>query len=105
MPQRRISISNKKLNELMASPQIRQKLQNKANRILPRAKALAYADGQTEFGKALSTTTGIRSGIKSPTGLRRPYARIGAQITPEMKKADGYTKTTRQQLLRKARDG
>lgn len=104
MSQKKIQLSDEMFNQVMQSPTVQNRLRDKAARILPRARAIALSDGQAEFAKALEITPGIRPGTKSPTGLKRSYARVGASITPDVKK-DGYGKLSRQQVLRRASDG
>lgn len=97
-----INLSTKTINDLMQSQKVRQALQAKARRILPTAKAIALSDGQTAFANALEISEGTRPGTRSPSGVKRSYARVTAQITDELKKADGYNKLTRPQVLRRA---
>ena len=76
-------------------------LQARANQILGRARYNAYAAGRINFGDALRVETGRRPGTKSPTGLKRPYARVTATITPEQHKADSRNaKASRTKILR-----
>ena len=104
MSQKKIQLSRKLINEAMQSSIVQKRLQDKAARVLPRAKAIALSDGKAELSKALQVSYGVRSGAKSPSGLQRPYARVGATITPDMKK-DGYGRLSRQQVLRRAGSG
>lgn len=101
---RRLEISRQKTNEILQSQTVRQALQAKARRILPMAKAIALSDGQSKFANALTVTDGTRPGTHSPTGLKRSYARIGAEITEDMQTERSY-KLTRQQILRRAGSG
>lgn len=101
----KITLSTQMLNKAMQSPKVRKALEAKAQRVLPRAKAIALADGQKAFAQALKVTEGTRPGLRSPIGFKRPYARVGASVTPEIKKADGYKGLTRSQVLRRASDG
>ena len=104
MNQKKMEISSKLLNQAMQSPSVQAALRNKAARVLPRAKAIALSDNQPGFAEAIVLTQAERPGTKSPTGLKRPYARIGAVITPEVKD-DGYNKLTRSQILKRASSG
>lgn len=104
MSQKKIQLSRKLINEAMQSSIVQKRLQDKAARVLPRAKAIALSDGQPALARALEISQAIRSGAKSPSGLQRPYARVGALITAEVKK-DGYGKLSRQQIMRRASNG
>lgn len=94
-------VSTEKLNEALQQPGVRKALNARAQRILPTARAVALSVGAKAFSDALRVETGTRPGAKANEGLRRPYARVTAEVTPEMKRADGRTKLTRQQILRR----
>lgn len=101
----KLTISTRLLNDAMGSNKVRAALRAKANRVLPRAKAIAYSVGATEFAKALKVRDGTRPGTRSPSGFKRPYARVVAAVTPELKKKDGRTSLSRQQILRRGSSG
>lgn len=98
-------LSTKKLNEALQTTAVRAALRARAARALPRTRAIAYSTGAAEFAKALKTTEGTRPGTGAKDGLRRPYARITAEVTPEMDRADGRTQLTRQMILRRGAHG
>lgn len=86
----------------MASPAVRTALAAKAARVLPAAQTSARAAGAPAFAEALKITTGIRPGTLARNGLKRPYARIGATITPEISAADVRATLTHRLILRRA---
>lgn len=94
-------LSTAKLNELLREPGVRSELRKKANRVLPRTKAVAYQAGAGEFAKALRVSDGVRPGAKARGGLKRSYARIGATMTDEMKRKDARARMTRRMILRR----
>lgn len=98
-------ISTQQLNTLLQSGTVRRALRDRAARTLPRTRAIAYSTGAAEFAKALEVEEGIRPGAGAQDGLRRPYARIRAEITPEMKRLDGRTQLTRRMILRRGAHG
>lgn len=86
---------------MLQLPSVRGALESRARRALPAVKAVALSVGARQFADALRVETGTRPGTKAEGGLKRPYARVIAEITPEMKRADGRTKLTRRQILRR----
>lgn len=99
------TISTRLINQAMGSNKVHAALKAKADRVLPRAKAIAYSVGASEFADALEVREGTRPGTNSPSGFKRPYARVVATVTPELKKKDGRTSLTRQQILRRGSSG
>lgn len=99
------TISTRLLNEAMGKPKVRAALKAKADRILPTSRAIAHSVGANEFAKELHVEEGTRPGTRSPSGFQRPYARVVAKVTPEMKKKDGRTSLSRQQILRRGSNG
>ena len=89
--------------EAMDHPDVAAAIANKARRVLTRAQYEAYKAGRINFGDQLRIQTGTRPGAKSPTGLRRPYARITSTITTEQHEADNRTaKVSRTNILRRS---
>lgn len=97
----KLSLSSKKFNEVLQNKKVREALKNKADRVLPRSKAIAYSLGASGFAEALHVVEGTRPGTRSPSGLKRPYARVVATVTPQLKRTDGRTSLTRTQILRR----
>ncbi|WNM27551.1 hypothetical protein RN607_00695 [Demequina capsici] len=98
-------LSTKKLNEVLQAQAVRSALEARARRVLPRTRAIAYEVGASEFAGELHVEQGTRPGAKADGGLKRPYARIIAELTPEQRKKDGRTRLTRRQILRKGAFG
>lgn len=97
-----VQISPAFLEQVARNPRVQAALRAKAERILPRAQREAAAAGAVEFGRALHVTEGVRPGTKAQGGLKRPYARVEADITDEMRAADIRAKLTRRQILRRS---
>lgn len=98
-------LSDAKVNEALQLPAVRRALAARAARVLPTARALAYKAGAVEFAKALQASEGTRPGTGAKGGLQRTYARIGAPITEELRKADRGASLSRRQILRRASNG
>lgn len=94
-------IPTKKLNQLLASPQIRAQLQQRMDRALPRTRAIALQAGAVGFAESLRIETGVRPGKQARDGLQRPYARLVGDNTPEVRKRDRGAKLSRTQILRR----
>lgn len=104
-PQKFKGLSAEKLNALLDSPAVRAQLRARANRVLPTARAIAYSTGAAGFAEALKVSEGTRPGTGAKDGIKRSYARVGAVLTPELKRADGRTQLTRRMILRRAAHG
>lgn len=98
-------ISTDRLNDVLQGAKVKAQLLARAQRALPAARAVAMSAGATEFAKALHVEEGTRPGTGAAGGLKRPYARVVAQLTPEMKLADKGSKLTRQKILRRGASG
>ena len=96
------TITAETISKAMDTPTVRAALRAKAARILPRAQRLAYGAGAKEFGDALHVEEGTRPGVKSEGGIKRPYARVSADVTDEVKDADAGAKLTRISILRRS---
>ena len=97
----RAKVTSETIAKAMDTPAVRAALRAKAARVLPRAQRQAAAAGAAEFGRALHTEEGTRPGSKA-NGFRRPYARVTADVTEEMKLADAGAKSPRRSILRRA---
>ncbi len=100
-----IKLSTKKINEIMASDAVRDALERKAARVLPRARAIAYSSEAPKLAAALETVPGTRPGTNSPTGLKRPYVRVGAVLTDEIIEEGKRARLSRVKILRRASNG
>lgn len=98
-------LSTKKVNQILQTQTVRKALNDRAARALPRARAIAYQAGATEFAKQLKVVQGTRPGTAAKAGLQRSYARVQATMTDEQKKRDRAAKITRRQILRRAGSG
>lgn len=85
----------------MQTPSVRAAIRAKRDRVLPRAQRLAAQAGALEFGRALRAEDGTRPGSKAG-GFRRPYARVTAEVTEDMRLADAEAKMSRRSILRRA---
>ncbi len=85
----------------MDTPAVRAALRAKARRVLPRAQLLAIQAGAGQFGEALQIEEGTRPGSRAG-GFKRPYARVSAQVTDDMKSADAGAKMSRTSILRRS---
>lgn len=94
-------LNTEQLNAIMQMPSVRAAIAAKAERALPRTKAIALSAGAAAFAEALEIQTGTRPGRDAKRGLRRSYARIAAKVTPEIRKRDKAAKLTRRQILRR----
>lgn len=97
-----LQVTPELLEHAAQSPAVLAALRAKAARVLPNAQRVAAAAGAIEFGRELHVEEGVRPGTKATGGLRRPYARVTATVTDEMRTADSGAKLTRRQILRRS---
>lgn len=97
----RSQIGSETIAKAMDTPAVRAALRAKAQRIHPRAQRLAAQAQAFAFADALEVTEGTRPGTKAG-GFRRPYARVGATVTEELKAADAKAKMPRRSILRRS---
>ena len=91
------------INAAAAHADVTRALASRAGQVLNRARYEAYKAGRVNFGDALRVEAGTRSGAKSPHGIKRPYARVIAAITPEQHEADSRkAKASRTEILRRS---
>jgi hypothetical protein len=90
------------IEQAMNLPAVRDGLDAKGRRMLPRAQRVAAASGAAELAKALRLERGQRPGSKAAGGVRRPFTRITADMTDEMKMRDARARLTRRQILWRA---
>jgi hypothetical protein len=83
--------------EVFASPIVRARLLKRARIALPAAQREAIAAGAPGWGRKLRIEEGVRPGAKSPTKIKRPYARI---IGPKAI-TEGDKPIDRQRILRR----
>ena len=97
-----LEVTTELLEQAARTPAVLAALRAKADRMLPNAQRVAAGAGAVEFGRALRVEEGVRPGSKAKGGLRRPYARVTADVTEEMRTADAGSKLTRTQILRRS---
>ena len=91
------------VNAALTHPAIAAAVASRAQQVLGRARYEAYKAGRINFGDALRVEAGNRPGTKSPRGIKRPYARVTATITPEQHEADSRkAKASRTEILRRS---
>lgn len=95
-------LSPELMEQVMNSPTVRAALRAKGERMLPRAQREAAAAGAGEFGRALRLVEGVRPGTKAEGGVKRPYVRVQAEVTEEMKDTDASARLSRTQILRRS---
>lgn len=98
-------LSKKKIEQIMQSRKVQAALERRASSILPRAKAIAISAGAEALAGTMKIERGTRPGTKARGGLKRPYVRVTAELTPEVKKADRGAKLTAKQITRRAASG
>ena len=96
-----IRLGAEAISAALASATVRSALRARANRALPRVKRTAYEAGATNLGDELRVEEGTRPGTKAEGGVRRPYARVVAELTDEQARADSRATLTRLQIIRR----
>lgn len=61
---------------VLANPAVQSALDAKARRLAPIVQRIALKEGDTRYAESVRVECGRRPGTKSPTHLRRPYARV-----------------------------
>lgn len=90
------------IDQAAASPKVKQALRDKRDRILPRAKRIAYSEGAKEFGDSLRAEDGVRPGTKSSGGYKRPFSRVIATSADATAREHGDVGVSKQAILRRA---
>lgn len=93
------------LDAALHSETVRRALRARAGRTLPLIRATAAAAGAPELARTLETTEGTRPGAKATGGVRRPYVRIQAEVTPRMRALDRAAKLPRLKIMRRGAGG
>lgn len=89
-------------DQVLENETVLRAMRDKAARMLPRAQREAARAGAVELSRALHVEEGVRPGTKAENGLKRPYVRVTADLTEDLKDADAGASLTRQQILRRA---
>ena len=87
---------------VLQNPDVREALNDTAKRLLPICQRLAYQEGCDEFADSLRIETGTRPGTKSPTGIKRPYARVIAGSEHASEQEHGSLRYPRHNFFRRA---
>jgi len=91
--------------QALNSAQVREALNARARLILPRAVRVAATAGASQLAARLTTESGTRPGTKATGGMRRPYARVMADMPQDARVADAGAKLTPRAVLRRASSG
>ena len=87
---------------VLQNPEVREALNDTAKRLLPICQRLAMQEGCDEFADSLRIETGTRPGTKSPTGIKRPYARVVAGSEDAAEQEHGSLRYPRHNFFRRA---
>ncbi|MFT9059700.1 hypothetical protein [Bifidobacterium aquikefiri] len=90
------------INQAAQSEPVRKAIYEEAQRLLPIAKRIAYAEHATEFGDSLHVESGTRPGTKSVSGLRRPYSRVIANSEDAEAQEHGTSQKMKTAILARA---
>ena len=93
-------LPDKIIDQVLASPAVREALYARARLVLPRTQRVAAQAGAVELSKRLRVEQGIRPGAKAG-GFQRPYARVIADIDDDVRKKDRGAKLTHRQIVRR----
>ena len=97
-----VEITSATLDQVIESPRVREALHARGRLLLPRAQRIAATADAPIFGKAVRLEEGTRPGVKSPTGLKRPYARITAPLSEPVMREARRSRLSPQKILRRA---
>lgn len=61
---------------VLANPAVQSALDAKARRLAPIVQRIALKEGDTRYAESVRVEHGRRPGSKSPSRIRRPYARV-----------------------------
>ena len=61
---------------VLTNPAVTAALDAKARRIAPIVQRIALKEGDREYAESVRIHSGRRPGVKSPTHIARPYARV-----------------------------
>ena len=93
-------LPDKIIDQVLASPAVREALYARARLVLPRTQRVAAQSGAVELSKRLRVEQGTRPGAKAG-GFQRPYARVIADIDDDVRKKDKGAKLTPRQIVRR----
>lgn len=84
----KLRITKRTTDAAMKSPAVRAELRRRAERTLPKVRAIAYSANAQHLAKSLRVTEGTRPGTGSRLGISRPYARVEGDSDPATRRAD-----------------
>lgn len=87
---------------VLQNQEVRQALSDTARRLLPICQRLALQEGCPRFADSLRVETGTRPGTKSPTGIKRPYARVIAGSEDAGEQEHGSLRYPRHNFMNRA---
>lgn len=102
MANKKTTVTKATLEQALYSAAVDKALRARAGSLLPRTRALAYSHNLPTLARALDIETGIRPGGKASGGIRRPYARITAQMTTQMRRESARAHMSPKRLMRRA---
>lgn len=88
---------------VLRNTEVRQTLVDTATRLLPICQRLALQEGCPDFADSLRVEMGTRPGTKSPTGIKRPYARVIAGSEHASEQEHGSLRYPRHNFFNRAR--
>lgn len=98
-----IQVSNEWIQRnILPNPQVRKALNATARRLLPIVRRIAYQEHAPDYADSVRIETGTRPGAKSPTGVKRPYARVIAGDETAEAREFGGQGMPKQGFLRRA---
>lgn len=97
-----LDLSPELLEQAMGTPTVRAALRAAGERVLNRAVGEAGKAGALQLAKRLRLTEGTRPGTKASGGIKRPYARIEADMDEAARAADSRARLSRRMILRRA---
>lgn len=87
---------------VLQNQEVREALADTAKRLLPICQRLAMQERCEEFADSLRIETGTRPGTKSPTGIKRPYARVIAGSEDAAEQEHGSLRYPRHNFMSRA---
>ncbi len=103
MSGRRFTVDSKWLERnVLASPDVRKALDDKAKRLAPIVRRIALKEGDERYAASVRVEQGTRPGVRSPTHLKRPYARVVIGDETALEKEYGSIRYPKKGFLRRA---
>lgn len=96
-----MKISDRTLDAALHHPAVLADVRARAGALLPRIRAIAYSANAPALARELEVVTGIRPGSKATKGIRRPYARVTATLTPAVRAEMRVAKLSPRKIMRR----